>query len=130
MGIQIKNQGGHMRKTYRGSPGSFGPADNTAIPPHMLAQCLWEMMVTGAARWYFATYLGGADLWIFNIWRDQPAIDRLLERAHAFWQKHLDPNGPMERPSDAGWNPRVGRPALKRKLSGAELLAQPSPKGG
>lgn len=130
VGIQIKNQNSHMRKTYKGSPGAFGSSDNVALPPYMLAQCQWEMMVTGAERWYFATYLGGGDLWIFNLWRDQPMIDRLLERGHHFWREHLDPEGPRTEPSDGDWNPRVGRDPVRRKLAGAELLAQPIPKGG
>ena len=129
-GIQVKNQYSHMRKTYKGSPGTFGPADNTLIPPHMLAQCLWEMMVTGSQRWHFAAYLGGGDFWIFNIWRDQPAIDRLLARAFEFWRRHIDPDGPMERPSNVKWNPRVGRAPIRRKLTRQELLSQPIPKGG
>lgn len=128
-GIQVKNQNPHMKKTYKGSPGSFGHCDNVALPPHALVQCQWEMLVTGAPRWYFATYLGGQDLWIFNIWRDQSMLDQIIPKAGQFWRNHLDPNGPMERPSDAKWNPRVGKTTIPRKLRGEELLNQPIPEG-
>ena len=129
LGIQIKNQNPHMKKTYKGSPGAFGESDNVSLPPHALAQCQWEMLVTGASRWYFATYLGGKDLWIFNIWRDQAMLDRMIPKAEKFWRNHLDPDGPMDRPSDAKWNPKLGKTTVPRKLRGAELLNQPIPKG-
>lgn len=126
-GVQIKNQNPHMARTYLGTPGSVGPSDNTLLPAYMLGQVQWEMLVVGSPRWYLATYLGGRDLRIYRIWRDDVMINRLEARAFEFWKRHLDPDGPQERPSDANWNPGVGHKQRPRKLKGAELLNQPTP---
>lgn len=128
-GIQIKNQNPHMARTYLGSPGTVGECDNTLLPAYMLGQCQWEMAVIGSPRWFLATYLGGRDLRIYRIWRDDEMIQRMRIKALAFWKAHLDPDGPMERPSDANWNPGVGAKTRPRKLRGADLLNQPTPGG-
>ncbi len=127
MGIQVKNQNPHMTKGYLGKPGSYGPSDNTIVPAYMLAQCQWEMMVTGAMRWWLASYFGGRDFRLYQIWRDNALIERLQSSAHSFWLNHLDPDGPRTRPSDDGWNKSVGR-KRGRKLRGAELIAARIPR--
>jgi len=126
-GVQIKNQNPHMGKFYLGTPGSVGPSDNTLIPAYMLGQVQWEMAVIGSPRWYLATYLGGRDLRIYRIWRDDAMIQRMRVKALAFWKQHLDPKGPQTRPSDLNWNPGVGHKQRPRKLRGTELLNQPIP---
>lgn len=127
LGIQAKNQNYHMAKGYLGSPQSHGASDNALVPAYMLAQCQWEMLVTGAVRWYLCTYFGGRDFRIYQIWRDQSLIDRLVPKAYVFWQDHIDPEGPQSRPSDEGWNQNVGR-RKPRRLRGDELIAAPIPR--
>lgn len=129
-GIQIKNHNPHMAKTYKGTPGTVGACDNTLLPPYILAQCQWEMLVIGCRKWFLGTYFGGRDFRLYRVWRDDKMLTRLVERAHVFWRHHLDPDGPMERPSDASWNPRVGRTPDPRKLRGQQLINQPIPKSG
>ncbi len=127
VGLQCKNQNFHMAKGYHGKPGALGPSDNSNVPPYMNAQCQWEMLVTGAVRWYLGTYFGGRDYRLYSIWRDQSLLDRMVGQSFTFWQKHLDPEGPQERPTDEGWNRTVGKPRARRATR-AELLAAPTPR--
>ena len=127
LGIQTKNQNPHMVYDYLAEPGAYGRSDNALVPAYMLAQCQWEMLVTGAVRWYLATYFGGNNYRIYSIWRDDALIERLKVRAYEFWLQHLDPSGPCTRPSDENWNPKVGR-RKARKSSSAELIAAPIPR--
>ncbi len=130
-GIQIKNQNPHMARGYKGTPGTVGPCDNTLIPLYMLGQCQWEMLVTGRLKWFFATYMGGRDLRIYRIWRNDTMLGKMIPKALAFWKEHIDPDGPQTRPDDAKWNPNIGKPVSRsRKLKGADLLNQPIPRSG
>ncbi len=129
-GIQIKNQNPHMAKTYQGTPGTVGKSDNSLVPPYMLGQCMWEMLVFDAPVWKLVTYFGGRDLRIYRIWRDQKMLDQMVSKAHAFWKAHIDPKGPMMRPSDANWRPTVGAKQRPRRLRGMDLINQPTPRSG
>lgn len=127
VGLQQKNQNFHMAKTYHGPPGALGPSDNANVPPYLNAQCQWEMLVTGSIRWYLGTYFGGRDYRLYSIWLDQPMLSKMMVKAFDFWKEHLDPDGPMERPTDENWNRSIGRPS-PRKASRAELIASPIPR--
>ncbi len=127
VGLQIKNQNFHMLKGYHGPPGTLGPSDNVNVPPYMNAQCQWEMLVTGAVRWYLGSYFGGRDFRLYSIWRDQALLDRMLPKAYQFWQKRLDPAGPQTRPTDEGWDRNVSKPRARRATR-AELVAAPIPR--
>lgn len=127
IGIQVKNQNSYMASGYLAAPGSHGKSDNALVPAYMLAQCQWEMLVTGAPTWYLGTYFGGQDFRLYTIWRDQALIDRLVAKAYLFWKQHLDFDGPMTRPTDENWNRDVGRRKNRMKTA-AELIAAPIPR--
>ncbi len=97
-GIQIKNHSFYMARLFDGKPDEEEPPHGHLIPEMHLIQCTWEMMVTGATRWYLGAYFGGNDYRIYHLHRDQELIDILVENMHEFWKEHLDPKGPQTPP--------------------------------
>lgn len=136
-GIQIKNHGAHMVKTYRGKPGSKGEWDNNLVPLHYLIQCLFEMKVVRGAidykpdRWCLGAYFGGANRRAYMIRWDPILAKTIWDKAHEFWTWHINPDGPQIPPHDAIWHvgPEKDRPRMP-KFSLEEALAGPLPTFG
>ncbi len=133
-GLQIKNHGGHMVKTYAAKPGVNGSWDNNVVPKMYLIQCLWEMEVTRAVHnldiqeWVLGAYFGGDNLRLYHIKRDPLLIRDLWRAGHAFWRKHIDPAGPMTPVIDQKWHAAPKAEARRpRKLTNDELAAAPIP---
>ena len=108
-GLQIKNHGGFVVKTYQGKPGSKGEWDNNLVPMQYLIQCLWEMKVVRGAidykpdRWCLGGYFGGANRRPYMIRWDPVLVQKIWEYARKFWEAYISPDGPMEAPVDQKW---------------------------
>ena len=138
-GMQVKNHGPMMAKRYLGKPGAQGKWDNNLVPLEILMQCQWEMFVTSsiwpplsdtqgrAFFWLLVAYFGGGDRRIYWIRRDNALIEGLRKAGLAYWPKHLDPNGPMDPPTEIPWKAKPAKEHRKIKLSPAELAGAPIP---
>lgn len=103
-GVQIKNSGLHMAKDYDGEPTALDAVgfDNDIIPFYHLVQCQWEMFVSRRTRWFLGVYFGGRDFRLYKLVYDPELVGLLVEAGGAFWEHHLDPNGPQEEPAPGG----------------------------
>ncbi len=134
VGIQIKNHGAHMTKTYKGAPGDAGDWDNELVPLMYRIQCLLEMEITRAIHgynwlWILAACFGGNNLRLYWIKRDPKLTRAIIAASRAFWKKHLDPNGPRERPDNSTWVGPKKKSVPRIKLTPEELAAAPIPFG-
>lgn len=82
-------------KTSRFGKG-YGPAGTDQVPPHVIAQVQWYMGLIDCARWDVACLIGGSELRIYTVERDQVILDRLFEAGKRFWFEHVEPKIPPE----------------------------------
>jgi putative phage-type endonuclease len=73
-------------KTRRYADEEWGPAGSAEIPVHYIEQVQWQLGVTGCDVAYVAVLFAGSDPRPYEIPRDQPMIDALVELGAAFWQ--------------------------------------------
>lgn len=133
-GIQIKVHGLHQAKHFKGQPGDADWHDNDLIPEWHLCQVLWEMWVCEVNTWWLGCHFGGGDFRLYHINRDDGLLNLMVDRAHDFWKKHLDPEGPQEPPpidgSDAASDylrrafPRNNGNMLAESPEGAAMWAE------
>ncbi len=133
-GLQIKNQGPNMVRTYLTRPGERGYWDNNVVPKMYLIQCLWEMEITRAVHgwdiqeWVLGAFFGGDNLRLYHIKRNPILIQQLWTAGHAFWREHIDPEGPMCPTTNRPWHAAPKQEARRpRKLTQEELAAAPIP---
>lgn len=81
-GIEMKAPG--LRQAKR-----WGPSGSDEVPEQYLAQCAWQMAVTGRDRWHLAALLGGQEFRVYRIERDRELEEGLLEAAARFWRDHV-----------------------------------------
>jgi putative phage-type endonuclease len=107
--VQIKTSA-----TYDG----YGPDGSDEVPPHYLAQDLWEMHVSGAAEvWMPVLFTNGRSIRTYRIARDADAdadIAVMLAEAEAFLERVA-----RAEPPPVDWRPQTTR-ALKRVYADAE----------
>ncbi len=133
-GLQIKNHGPYMIKSYQGRPGETGRWDNNLVPKHHLIQCTWEMLVVSRVKgwniteWILGSYFGGDNLRLYRIRFDPTMAKAIWAAGHDFWREHIDPAGPRKPPHDRPWHVKPERESRRpRKLSDEEILAAPIP---
>lgn len=63
-------------------------------PTYWQAQCQWQMFVTGAQHTFLVVMHRGWELAVYDVPRDEQAIELLLERCSAFWELVLDDTPP------------------------------------
>jgi putative phage-type endonuclease len=80
--VEIKNVGGWMTREW----GEDGTDD---VPLHYLAQCTWQMGVTGVHRCDLVALLGGSDLRVYPLAFDAELFARLLAAGRRFWFDHV-----------------------------------------
>ena len=71
------------------SPYSKFKFDEGEINPHYYWQSMHYMAVTGAEKWYVAVLVLGKAFHIFEIPRDDEAIDTLIGRERIFWEERV-----------------------------------------
>lgn len=76
------------------SPFSKFKFDDGEINPHYYWQSMHYMAVTGAERWFVAVLVLGKAFHVFEIKRDESAIQRLFEAEMAFWENNVIPKIP------------------------------------
>jgi len=81
-GFEAKNRGFFRSKEY-GAQGTDQVIDSELI------QCMHYLAVTGWDRWYLAVLIGGQELRLFTIERDEELIKTLIEKERDFWQGHV-----------------------------------------
>jgi len=82
VGVEAKTAGWYTMAKW-GEPGSDD------IPQNYLLQCIWYMAVTGKSSWDVAVLFGGSDYAEYRIHRDAELEASLLEKAAAWWQRHI-----------------------------------------
>lgn len=75
-GLEIKNRGHNDKPRW---------ADNH-VPSEVATQAHWGMFVTGLPRWDVAALIGGNDLRIVTLLRDQELLDAMHSAADVFWK--------------------------------------------
>ena len=88
-GLEVKTAGIFMASDF-GEPGS------DQVPPDYLLQVMHYMMVTGWEVFDLAVLIGGQNLRIYTIPRDEQLIADLLAGEVDFWQNHVVPRIPPE----------------------------------
>lgn len=76
------------------SPYSKFKFDEGEINPHYYWQCMHYMAVTGAEKWYVAVLVLGKAFHVFEIARDEGAIQTLTGAEREFWKEHVVPKVP------------------------------------
>lgn len=71
------------------SPYSKFRFDEGEINPHYYWQCIHYMAVTGAEKWYVAVLVLGKAFHVFEIARDEDAIQTLIGAERDFWVDHV-----------------------------------------
>lgn len=84
------------------SPYSKFRFDEGEINPHYYWQSMHYMAVTGAEKWYVAILVLGKAFHVFEIARDEDAIERLINTEKVFWENCVVPQiPPLPTGSDA-----------------------------
>ena len=79
---------GLERKTT--SPYSKFKFDEGEINPHYYWQSMHYMAVTGAEKWYVAILVLGKAFHVFELNRDEKAIQTLIDAEQDFWLNHVE----------------------------------------
>ncbi len=113
--VEIKNVGNHRASEWQDGP-----------PLHYRMQGQWYLAVSGLRRVYYAVLVGGQNLVIYQVERDDDLIAEMLRHAEAFWTLVT-----LRRPPDLDGEDSTAR-ALKAQYAevvretvdgGAELAA-------
>lgn len=81
--LECKTASAHALSDWQGDDGS------DAMPIHYAAQCMWYLAVTDVDVCHVAALVGGNRFIVRKVERDEPTIDAMLERAEAWWQRHI-----------------------------------------
>jgi putative phage-type endonuclease len=80
----------------------WGEPGSDEIPPHYLVQCQHQLICTGTEELDLAALIGGNELRIYHICRDDDIAARIVEREAEFWQRVLRRDPPPIDPSRDG----------------------------
>jgi len=108
--VQLKNHDPRVfnRSYKRPTDGD----DNDKIPVAYQMQVLWErgalqthVLDARYEKWtcYLGAYFGGVNLKLYRIGPNARLLDAMCITGFAWWQAHLDPNGPQSPPDDRFW---------------------------
>ena len=81
-GLEIKTAG--LRQAHR-----WGDPDSDEVPDEYLIQCAWYLALTDRQWWDLAVLIGGQEMRIYTIQRNDELEAGLLERAECFWHDHV-----------------------------------------
>lgn len=83
--------------------GRWGSDEDDQAPVEYVAQCMWYMGVTGMPWCDLAVLIGGNHFKVKRIERDEQVITDMIERARAWWQRHIVERIPCDpiNPADA-----------------------------
>ena len=88
-GLEIKTVG--IRSAHL-----WGEEGSEEIPAHYRAQVVHYLAITGWAFWDVAALIGGQNLRIFTVDRDEEEIRDLIRKEVDFWQDHVVADTPPE----------------------------------
>ena len=98
------------------------------VPEYVQLQVMHQLAVTGHKAADVAVLIGGQELRIFRIERDEALIARLIEMEHAFWQLVESNTPPAGDGSDSAEKAlRLNRPGFCRQLRASYFLSNRSP---
>lgn len=105
------NEGLEIKTCDKYEADEFGEEESDQVPIRHLVQCSGYMALTGAKKWRLAVLIGGNDLRLYEIPRDEQLEAAILAGVRVFW-KHVqtlqppDPGTPdevrMRWPKDLG----------------------------
>jgi predicted phage-related endonuclease len=107
------NEGLEIKTCDKYEADEFGEEESDQVPIRYLVQCSAYMALTGAAKWRLAVLIGGNELRLYEIPRDEQLESALIAGATEFW-KHVE----ARRPPDPGtpdevrmrWPKSIGTP--------------------
>jgi putative phage-type endonuclease len=77
--------GGFLEVKTAGQAHGWGEDGGTEIPDHYMCQVQHYMAITGDERCWVAVLIGGSDFRSYEIQRNQPFIDLMVEAQRDFW---------------------------------------------
>lgn len=89
MGAHLDRQvvgGGFLEVKTAGRADEWGPDGSSSIPDHYMCQIQHYMAITGDQRCWVAVLIAGSDFRSYEIQRNQPFIDLMVEAQRDFWQ--------------------------------------------
>ncbi len=110
-GLECKNVGAF-------NVAGFGPEGSDQVPDYMLLQCQWYLWITGYEFWDLAALMGGNDLRIYTIRRDDALMADLLRIALDFWRCVED-----AKPPELTWDSDATTQLLKRLYPGTNGMS-------
>jgi len=124
---QVKGCNEGIEAKWVGRPNAeWGDPDTDAVPAHVFIQCAHYLMVTGWNRWHVAACMGGQDVRVYVIERNEAIIEHLRAMELEFWRKVQDGTPPdMQNAADARlrW-PRDDGSQITASPDVLEILAQ------
>ena len=81
--IECKNVGLDQANAWKDSAGEW------VVPDKHQVQASWQMLVTGLPRVWVAGCIGGNDLHVLPVERDEDLIAGLVDIGRAFWERHV-----------------------------------------
>lgn len=87
--VTLEENGVELKAPGLRQSAEWGPSWSEHYPEHYLAQCVWQMGVTGRPGWYLGALLGGQDFRVYRIHRDEALIEGLFEAAERFWRDYV-----------------------------------------
>lgn len=77
-----------IKTTDKDNAPLWGVDGSADVPDRVTTQCQWYMSLTGFPRWDVAVLIGGNDFRKYRLKADAKVERLLLNRAHAFWERH------------------------------------------
>lgn len=77
----------------------WGESGTDAVPLHVVAQCQWQMLVTGMARVDVGLLIDGEEFREYRIGRDDETLAAMVDAGARFWAEHVQadvPPSPMD----------------------------------
>jgi putative phage-type endonuclease len=109
----------------------WGEPGSDEIPPHYLVQCQHQLICTGTEELDLAALIGGNELRIYHICRDDDIAARIVEREAEFWQRVLRRPGPGPALAPGRGRGRAGAGGrTARRAMGGPRPGDPRERGG
>lgn len=99
----------------------WGEENSDEIPLHYAAQAMHGLMVTGRNLCVFGVLIGGDDLRVYRVERDDITIAGMREREVAFWRNHVETLQPPPPASEGDLSIRFAKDAGTSIEASAEI---------
>jgi len=87
-------EGGEVKTSLWGEREWWGAEDTDEVPPRVILQVQWQMLVMGWATVIVPAFFGGARLTKYRVDADPELQGELAEQARRFWKDHIEAGVP------------------------------------